>query len=109
MNPVDFRNLTFADLKARGLEGLRGRVLAAWVAHGPATTRQLAERAGIDVLSVRPRTTELLELGLVRLAEVQPLKGEGTYRAATEGEAFDHLKRAQAYALEGQRTLPLGC
>ncbi len=109
MNSVDFRDLTFADLKARGLEGLRGRVLAAWSLHGPCTTRALAEKSGLSILSLRPRTTELLELGLVRLAEVQPVKGEGTYRAATEGEAFDHLKRAQACALDGQRTLPLGC
>lgn len=107
MIPVDFRNITFADLKARGLEGQRARVLAAWVAHGPCTTRELEARSGIPLLSLRPRTTELLELGLVRVAERQPVKGEGTYRAATETEAFDHFNRQRGLAVSGQRELPL--
>ncbi len=107
MTSIDFRNTTFADLKSRGLEGLRGRVLAAWLAHGPCTTRELAARTGIDVLSIRPRTTELLELGLVRLADQQPVKGEGTYRAATEGEAFDQFHHQRQLAISGQTELPL--
>ncbi|MBM3855339.1 MAG: hypothetical protein FJ399_19660 [Verrucomicrobia bacterium] len=108
MNPVDFRDITFSALKARGLEGLRGRVLAAWVAHGPCTTRQLATKSGIDLLTLRPRTTELLELGLVRLSDLQPAKGEGTYRAASESEAFAFLEANRLLATTGQRELPLG-
>lgn len=108
MNPIDFRDITFGELKARGLEGLRGRVLAAWVEHGPCTTRELAARSSIELLTLRPRTTELVELGLVRLADHQPVKGEGTYRAATESEAFAFLQDRQVLAATGQRELPLG-
>ncbi len=107
MQPIDFRDFTFGDLKARGLDGLRGRVLGAWGTHGPCTTRQLATLAGIDLLSLRPRTTELVELGLVRLAEVQPVKGEGTYRASTETEAFAYYKDHQVLAATGQAELVL--
>lgn len=108
MTPTDFRNLTFADLKSRGLDGLRGRVLAAWIAHGPCTTKELAEKSGISILTLRPRTTELLELGLVRLADRQTSKGEGTYRAANESEAFSFFKNQQVLAATGQRELTLG-
>lgn len=107
MNPVDFRDITFADLKSRGLDGLRGRVLAAWGTHGPCTTKELSERSGISILTLRPRTTELVELGLVRLAERQPVKGEGTYRASSEGETFDFFNHRRALAASGQQELSL--
>lgn len=107
MKPLDFRNETFASLKAH-VSGQREAVWLAWRRYGPCTTRELAQRSGIDLLNVRPRTNELVELGFVRLAEVQPQKGEGTYRASTEGETFDFFREQQHLAASGQTVLPLG-
>ena len=85
MKPIDFRIATFADLQER-LQGQRAVVLAAWVTHGPGTTAEVCARAGISILSFRPRTTELFQLGFIRLAEQQPVKGEGVYVAREYAE-----------------------
>jgi hypothetical protein len=68
MKPIDFAIETFESLKPR-LDALRRQVYDAWRAHGPGTTRDVAVRSGIDILTFRPRTTELVQLGLVRLVE----------------------------------------
>ena len=67
MNPSDFRNLTWLDIQTR-LVGLRQIVYEKLTARGPSTTRQLAAFAGLDLLTVRPRVTELCQLGLVEVA-----------------------------------------
>jgi hypothetical protein len=85
MKPVDFRNATFASLETY-VTGQRASVLDAWRTHGPCTTLELAARSNLSVLNVRPRTHELLALGFVCLAEQQPAKGEGTYRARSQPE-----------------------
>lgn len=65
------------------------RVHLAWQAHGPGTTRQVAQQAGISLLTLRPRTTDLHKLGLVEMSGAD--KGEGIYvyvpreQAATGG------------------------
>lgn len=66
------------------LRELQLTVLGALVDHGPCTTRALAIRAGIDLLTVRPRVTELLEMGLATIAGRAP-EG-GLYRALTIAE-----------------------
>lgn len=106
MKPVDFRNETFDQVRGR-VEGQRAAVLGAWALHGPCTTRELSDRCGISILTLRPRTTELVELGFVRLAECQPVKGEGTYRAATPAEAAAFFRSAQTAALNPQFDLAL--
>lgn len=71
MKPIDYRDAQWNDLQSR-LSGLRGRIYQAWLVHGPCTTEELANRTGISILSVRPRTTELYQLGAVTL-----LRGQG--------------------------------
>lgn len=66
MSPVDIRNENFDSLRA-SLDERRRSVLCDLAQHGPCTTRQLAERSRRDILSVRPRVTELCQLGLVVL------------------------------------------
>lgn len=73
MKAVDFRDATFRDLVGK-LEGLRLQVYEAWVKHGPTTTRRLAQLCGIDLLTVRPRTTELVQLGLVEVSQAGECK-----------------------------------
>lgn len=104
MKPVDFRNETFDQVRGR-VEGQRAAVLGAWAMHGPCTTRELAEKTGLSILTLRPRTTELVELGFVRLAESQLVKGEGTYRAATPAEAAATFRAAQVAVLNPQTEL----
>jgi len=88
MKPIDFRNETFASLKSR-LTGQRERVWIAWIAHGPATTTECARRSQISILTLRPRTTELYQLGAVALAPSVPSVPSpdgGIYRARTDAE-----------------------
>lgn len=110
MTPLDYRNATFAELQARGLEGLRGHVLSAWQLHGPCTTEELAAHSGLSILTLRPRTTELVQLGLVLLAESTARRGGGIYRAATAHEALYHFQgeRARASGANAQPELALG-
>jgi hypothetical protein len=106
MKPVDFRNETFASIQNR-IGGSRAAVLAAWQKHGPCTTEQLAERSKLSILSLRPRTTELEDLGFVCLSEVQESKTEGTYRARTQGEHATWIARQISAAQNPQREMAL--
>ncbi len=109
MQPIDYRNDTFTDIQAR-LSGLRLAVFAALSQHGPCTTRELATRASIDLLTVRPRVTELIDLGLVVLDDSAPAatKNEGVYRALTTAEAERLFNQRWTEAnKEGQLTLRL--
>ena len=88
MNPIDLRNETWETLQTR-ITGLRLMILDAWRCHGRCTTRELADRAGLDILTVRPRTTELVEMGMVRC--VDRVEHEGIYEARTEAEARENF------------------
>ena len=79
MKPIDLRNATFAGLR-QNLDGLRKDVYFAWVNHGPGTTRSIAQKCGIDLLTVSPRMSELCEIGLVELAG-SSRSCEGIYQA----------------------------
>jgi hypothetical protein len=86
MAASEIRNLKWEEIRQR-LLGLRLRVLEAWRVWGPGTTREVAARSGIDLLTFRPRTTELYELGLVELDGRR--NGEGVYRFVPEELARD--------------------
>ena len=47
------------------VKGLRAKVLASLSNHGPATPDETAERLGLSILSIRPRFSELKEIGLI--------------------------------------------
>ena len=102
MKPIDFRNNTWADVQDRFAEGLRREVYRALETHGPSTTRDLAERSGIDILSLRPRVTELYQLGLVELQNPESRGGEGVYRVVPWVIAQARFEKAKAEALEAQ-------
>jgi len=97
MKPIDFRNATFNDLHDN-LAGQRAAVLEAWRMHGPGTTEDVAQRSEISILTFRPRTTELGQLGFITLTETQPAKGEGTYRVRTHAELVRWFQDQQALA-----------
>jgi hypothetical protein len=87
MKPIDYRNETFEQLLARGLVNERLKVYQAFQKHGPGTTRDVARKSGIDILNLRPRATELFQLGFLKLVEGDAKGTEGIYRAYTWEEA----------------------
>lgn len=116
MDPIDYRNTTFAELKEK-LTSLRALTYAAWIQHGPCTTEELAARSGLNLLTLRPRTTELYQMGFVELASdipqsanphsaIQtPKSSGGIYRARSELEAQIVFVRRQRTAAKTQLDL----
>lgn len=95
MKPVDFRNETWEDVLKR-VQGDRMLVYGSLSRLGPCTTRKLAELMGWDLLNVRPRVTELCQIGLAITAG--GLHGEGLYQAVTMFNAkheFEERKREE--------------
>ncbi len=82
--PADIRDANFKEIATR-LTGSRLAVHRALLLYGPCTTMALAARAGISIFNVRPRVTELCELGLAELHGTAAR--EGIYRAITCEEA----------------------
>lgn len=96
MTPLDLRNETWESLQARVI-GARRTVLNAWRNLGRGTTRDLSARAAISILQVRPRTTELVQLGLVRL--VDQIGHEGVYEALPDAEGWKKFEADRAEAI----------
>lgn len=94
MKPVDIRNETFSSLKER-LQGQRKAVYWAWQVYGPGTTKDVANRSAMSILTFRPRTTELYQMGAIMLLEeeTKAAHGEGVYMARCETEWANWLKR----------------
>ena len=87
---------------------LTDRRLAVWRAlihRGESTSRNLAYYMDADVLTIRPRLTELLQLGFVVLTGKQG--HEGTYRACSQEEARRAFVTRQQEALNPQKELSL--
>jgi hypothetical protein len=92
MKPIDFRNETFEQIRERLSEDRR-QVHHAWLAHGPGTTRDVAAKAQIDILSFRPRSTELYQLGLLDLIDKDGHQGVYQARTLEQWEAHVATKR----------------
>lgn len=90
MSPIDYRNITWDGIQNR-ITGNRAAVLAALRAHGPATTRELAAAMKWDILNVRPRVTELLQLGFVECLD-RP-GPEGHYLARSDEDAMADFRQ----------------
>jgi hypothetical protein len=86
MKPIDYRDETWESLQGR-LHGDLLRALTAWRIYGPGTTREVAQRSGIDLLTFRPRTTDLCHLGFVSLVDDAAPAREGRYRALLVADA----------------------
>jgi predicted transcriptional regulator len=106
MQPIDYRNATWEDIAGR-LNKDRNAVYMALLRHGPATTRDLARAMGWDILNVRPRVTELCQIGLVALVEApaQTTGREGIYEALSWAEARREFERRKSEAAPRQLNL----
>jgi hypothetical protein len=106
MKPIDFRNETFAEFRER-FNSIRESVYRAWVSHGPGTTREVAERCHIDLLTFRPRSTELYQMGFIRVQPGQShlRNGEGVYEAVPEHEVVAWYEKQREAHRSGQQQL----
>ncbi len=104
MAPIDYSIATWREIQGR-LVNLRASVYEALMEHGPCTTRELAQACGIDLLTVRPRITELAQLGFVVCLDGQG--HEGVYSALTIAGAEDLFRARQAAATNPQLCLAL--
>ena len=95
MKPVDFRDETFESLQER-LNDDRLLVHRAWLAQGAGTTREVAAKAGIDLLTFRPRSTELYQLGLLELVDKDGHEGVYVGRSLPEWETYCAAQRQAA-------------
>lgn len=89
------------------LAGPRQAVHAWLLAHGPATTGMIAEGTGIPLLTVRPRVTELVQLGFA-VCEGRNFCREGIYRAAPADRVRADREAAAAAARAAEAQLVLG-
>lgn len=105
MSPIDYRNATWEGIQNR-LTGNRLAVLDALRQHGPCTTRSLAAAMDWDILNVRPRVTELFQLGFVAdaTADETPTR-EGTYVALSDEEALESFRTRKFQSINPQLTL----
>jgi DNA-binding transcriptional regulator YhcF (GntR family) len=103
MQTIDYRNESFEQVRGR-VDGLRQTIWNHMMSRGEAlTTRQIAAETGIDILTVRPRVTELVQIGF---AEVDGLAGrEGRYRAISQFMARAKYEQERAKAHESQLQL----
>lgn len=95
MSPIDIRNTNFKAIKGQ-LHAGRLQVWEGFRTHGPCTTSALSVRIGMSILTVRPRTTELINLGFVVLQE--RAGNEGVYAALSEDKARELFEERQAEA-----------
>ena len=111
MIPIDYRNATWDGIQNK-IAGNRRAVLDALREYGPCTTRGLSQVMKWDILNVRPRVTELVQLGFAEVWEpdrvVHSADGsqrEGIYRAFTDPEAFDYFRRQKFQSTNPQLQL----
>lgn len=84
MTPTDIRNMSWEEIRSR-VHGDREQVWIRLHRFPGVTTRGLASHMNWDILRVRPRVTELVQLGLARIDG--SIGREGTYRALDWREA----------------------
>lgn len=84
LTPEAVRNMAFDEVLV-WVSAERQAVYDALAALGASTTRELAEGMGHDLLTVRPRVSELVDLGLVVLVGRE--RREGVYCAVPLHEA----------------------
>lgn len=104
MKPIDYRNATFQDI-LRQVIHLRLSVWDALAHYGPCTTRELAKECGLDLLTVRPRVTELVQLGFAECVNEDKAGHEGIYKALTTAEAEALFDRRKLEAADHQLAL----
>lgn len=107
--PIDIRNATWDEVLTHVSDDML-RVHRAWQEHGPGTTRQVAERAGISLLTFRPRNTELYQCGLVECIDWDKKDGGiYEYRSYAQAEASKAWREdRKSHRQRNGRAAPVG-
>ncbi len=110
LTPAQIRNAAFRELIDQ-LHGQRQTVLDLWRQHTtgehPLTTAELADKTGFSLLTLRPRTTELHQLGFLQCVGRVARQG-GLYRALSTAEVRRrHQAQQQADTLAQHPQLSL--
>lgn len=107
LTPAEIRDAGWEQIRSSWLNDAMMEVHAAYETHGPVTTQGLADLSGINVLTVRPRTTDLMKVGLVEC--VGRVKGQGGLYQAVPFEkaeaAHEHRRNIEAGNSFTQREL----
>lgn len=93
MNPEDIKRMSWAEIQG-ALVNMRQTIFLGFFDHGPCTNKHLAATLNIGLDSVRPRTTELVDLGLVEC--VGTSGRQGIYQAVPAAIARDRHEHKMA-------------
>jgi DNA-binding Lrp family transcriptional regulator len=104
MKTIDYRNATFASIQA-SLSGIREQVYHAFTKHGPGTTREISIKAGISILTLRPRTTELVQLGFIEVLGGSDDGREAVYIAVSVSLVQERFEFWKAQPVQGEMKL----
>jgi len=104
LTPEQIRDARWAEIEQL-VSGQRELVYIGLTAYGPLTTSQLATRMDRSVLSVRPRVSELYDLGLVDLVGKEG--HEGIYQAVPVFTARQRHESRRAQSTSQGRQLDL--
>jgi len=100
--PSDIRDMAWADIRDR-VDGLRRTVYEALLEYGPCASKYLSACTGLSVLTIRPRMTELYQVGLIEL--VDRSGHDGIYRAVPLDEAEAKHKQLQEKPRDAEQML----
>jgi hypothetical protein len=105
LKPAELRNLTWKEVREHVSDDMQ-RVHRAWADHGPGTTREVAEKSGLSLLTLRPRTTDLYQVGLVECVDRRGGEGVYSYRSEEQAEASQSWKLDRSSHKQSGRAAP---
>lgn len=105
LRPAQLRNLTWLEVRERVSDDMQ-RVHRAYAEHGPGTTREIAEKSGISLLTLRPRTTDLYQVGMVECIDRRGGEGVYAYRNEAQAEAAEAWKQDRSSHKQSGRASP---
>jgi hypothetical protein len=105
LRPAQLRNLTWKEVRVHVSDDMQ-RVHRAWAEHGPGTTREVADKSGLSLLTLRPRTTDLYQVGMVECVDRRGGQGVYAYRSETEAEAAQAWKQDRSSHKQAGRATP---
>ena len=101
MKAIDYRNHTWEHVKAH-LSGLRMQTYTAYVHYGPGTTREMSAKSGISIFTLRPRTTELLQLGFLDVMDGTDDGREAVYIAVSVDMVQDRFEWRKSQPVQAE-------
>lgn len=105
LKPAELRNATWSQVLEHVTDDMQ-RVHSAYAAHGPGTTREVSEKSGISLLTLRPRTTDLYQLGFVECIDRRGGEGVYVYVPTSDARTAEAWKEDRSSHRQGGRAQP---